>query len=54
MSIKPLVHLVADDEVKGQAKAIFEQIKASTGKVPKWMRVMANCEDVMVGFFYSI
>ena len=47
----PLVHLVTDDEVKAQAKEIFEQIKSSTGKVPKWMRVMANCEDVLVGFF---
>lgn len=51
MSDQPLVHLVTDDEVKGQAKEIFEQIKAKTGKVPKWMRVMANCEDVFVGFF---
>ncbi len=51
MSIEPLVNLVADDEVKGQAKEIFEKIKASTGSVPKWMRVMANCEDILVGFF---
>lgn len=47
----PLVHLIADNEVKGKAKELFEQIKNSTGKVPKWMRVMANCEDVLVGFF---
>lgn len=51
MPTTPLVHLVADDEVKAQAKKIFEQIKSSTGKVPKWMRVMANCEDILVGFF---
>ncbi len=49
--LQPIVHLVADDEVKKQAKEIFEQIKKSTGKVPKWMRVMANCEDTLVGFF---
>jgi len=48
---KPLVHLVADEEAKGKAKELFEQIKSSTGKVPKWMRVMANCDDVLVGFF---
>ncbi len=48
---QPIVHLVTDDEVKGQAKELFEQIKNSTGKVPKWMRVMANCEDTLVGFF---
>ena len=47
----PLVHLVADDEVKGKAKELFKQMKSSTGKVPKWMRVMGNCEDVLVGFF---
>jgi uncharacterized peroxidase-related enzyme len=50
-TIPPLVHLVTDEEVKDQAKALFEQMKQSTGKVPKWMRVMANCEDVLVGFF---
>ncbi|OQX51189.1 hypothetical protein B5M47_01370 [candidate division CPR3 bacterium 4484_211] len=50
-SIPPLVHLVTDDEVKGQARALFEQMKKATGKVPKWMRVMANCEDVLIGFF---
>ncbi len=50
-SINPLVHLVSDDEVKGQAKDLFEQIKKGTGSVPKWMRVMANCDDVLVGFF---
>ena len=51
MSIQPIVHLVADAEAKKQAKDIFEQIKNSTGKIPKWVRVMANCEDTLVGFF---
>jgi uncharacterized peroxidase-related enzyme len=50
-NINPIVHLVADDEVKAEAKEIFEQIKKSTGSVPKWMRVMANCEDTLFGFF---
>ena len=48
---QPIVHLVTDNEAKGQAKELFEQIKSSTGKVPKWMRVMANCEDTLIGFF---
>ncbi len=48
---KPLVHLVSDEEAQGKAKELFKQIKGSTGKVPKWMRVMANCDDVLVGFF---
>lgn len=50
-TVPPLVHLVTDNEVKGQAKKLFKQVEKSTGKVPKWMRVMANCEDVLVGFF---
>ncbi len=49
---QPLVHMVTDEEARGQAKELFEGIKKSTGgKVPKWMRVMANCDDVLVGFF---
>jgi len=47
----PIVKLVADDEVDGKAKEIFEAMKQTGGKVPKWMRVMANCEDTLVGFF---
>ena len=50
-TIQPLVHLVSNDEVKGQAKELFKQIEKGTGSVPKWMRVMANCDDVLVGFF---
>lgn len=49
--IPPLVHLVSDNEVKGKAKDLFNQIKKSSGKVPKWMRVMANCDDILIGFF---
>lgn len=50
-SLKPIVNLVADKDAKKEAKEIFKQIKKSTGKVPKWMRVMANCEDTLHGFF---
>jgi uncharacterized peroxidase-related enzyme len=50
-SISPLVHQITDQEVKNQAKALFEQIKKATGQVPKWMRVMANCQDILIGFF---
>lgn len=49
--INPIVHLVADEEAKGQARDLFEQMKKNAGKVPKWMRVMANCDDVLIGFF---
>lgn len=50
-TIDPLVHLVQDEEAKGQAKELFEAMKKSTGTVPKWMRVMANCDDILLGFF---
>lgn len=50
-SIPPLVHLVTDEEAKGQAKELFEQMKQKSGQVPKWMRVMANNEDILIGFF---
>ena len=49
--VDPLVHLVTDEETKGKSRELFKQIKESTGKVPKWMRVMANCDDILVGFF---
>jgi uncharacterized peroxidase-related enzyme len=50
-SIAPLVHQISDNEVKEKAKQLFEQMKQSTGTVPKWMRVMANCDDVLISFF---
>lgn len=48
---QPLVHMVTMEEVKGKAKELFEQFKSSGKKVPKWMQVMANCEDILLGFF---
>lgn len=51
MPSTPLVNLVTDDQVKDQAKQIFEGMKQKAGQVPKWMRVMANCDDIFVGFF---
>jgi uncharacterized peroxidase-related enzyme len=50
-SVPPLVNMVMDDEAKGKVKELYEQLKESSGQVPKWMRVMANNEDVLVGFF---
>lgn len=50
-TVEPLVKMVTDDEVKGQAKELFEQIKEQSGDVPKWMRVMGHNEDILVGFF---
>ncbi len=47
----PLVHLVSEDEVSPQVQQLFQQFKKSTGKIPKWMQVMANCEDTLLGFF---
>jgi len=47
----PLVHLVSCDELTGDAKSIFENIEKNSGKVPKWMKVMGNSEDIFVSFF---
>jgi uncharacterized peroxidase-related enzyme len=50
-SILPHVHVVSDDEAKGRVLELFEKMKESKGAVPKWMRVMANCDDILLGFF---
>lgn len=51
MSTPTVVHQVTDSEVHDKARALFEKMKVSTGSVPKWMRVMGNCEDILLGFF---
>ncbi|MEA3322883.1 MAG: hypothetical protein U9Q12_01550 [Patescibacteria group bacterium] len=48
---EPIVHRCSSDELHGEAKEIFENFIQSSGKVPKWLEVMANCEDTMIGFF---
>jgi AhpD family alkylhydroperoxidase len=47
----PLVHLVSIEDVAGEAKNIFKKMKETTGKIPKWMKVMGNSETVFVHFF---
>ena len=51
MSVPPIVTCVTVDELNDQARAIFEGFTANGGAVPKWLQVMANCPDTMVGFF---
>ncbi len=51
MNTKPIVKCVSSDELHGDAKKIFEKFLEGGGKVPKWLQVMGNCEDTMVGFF---
>lgn len=48
---QPIVHLVTDNEATGQTKELFNQMIENVGKVPKWMRVMANCENTLISFF---
>lgn len=48
---QPVVHCVSCEELHGDARTIFDDLIQKTGKVPKWLQVMANCEDTMVGFF---
>ena len=47
----PFVHLVTSEDLEGDAKKIFENIKATTGKVPKWMKVMGNSPEILIHFF---
>jgi len=49
--INPIVKQISDEEAADDVKELFEGMKANTGKVPKWMRVMANNHDVVIGFF---
>lgn len=46
-----MVHVVTDDEVKGKAAELFANLKEQMGDVPKWVRVMANQDDILLGFF---
>ena len=51
-NLDPIVRSVAADEVtSAAAKAIYDKFISSGKNVPKWMKVMANNEDIMVGFF---
>ncbi len=50
-SILPRVHVITDQEAQGEVKALFDKMIAKNGTVPKWMRVMANCGDILMGFF---
>ncbi|OHA57825.1 MAG: hypothetical protein A2114_00975 [Candidatus Vogelbacteria bacterium GWA1_51_14] len=47
----PIVKMVSMDELKGEAKKIYQGFITKGKKVPKWVEVMANCEDILVGFF---
>ena len=52
MSTEPIVQSVSADEITSKAaKEIYDQFISAGKNVPKWMRVMANNEDIMVGFF---
>ena len=51
MSVDPIVEKVTScDDLRGEAKEVFESFTKSGGKTPKWVQVMANCDDTMVGF----
>jgi AhpD family alkylhydroperoxidase len=51
MSVDPIVKKITScDDLHGEAKEVFESFAKSGGKTPKWVQVMANCDDTMVGF----
>jgi uncharacterized peroxidase-related enzyme len=49
----PLVHLVGDEEVQGEAKEIYQEFISQGKPVPKWVRVMANNPDIL-SYFYKM
>ncbi len=51
MPTKPLVEMVDESELSPELKQLFKQMENKNGKVPKWMRVMGNCGDILLGFF---
>ncbi|HMB26200.1 MAG TPA: hypothetical protein VKP03_02165 [Patescibacteria group bacterium] len=51
MTEKPLVNLIQEEQLEGEAKEIFQAMKEKSGQVPKWMKVMANNPDILTGFF---
>lgn len=51
MPTQPLVKMVKETELEDEAKNLFEQMKQKSGDVPKWMKVMGNCPDILLGFF---
>lgn len=51
MTTPPIVRCVSCEELHDEARKIFEGFLANGGNVPKWLQVMANCPDTMVGFF---
>lgn len=48
---EPIVKRVSESELSGEAHKIYEQFTSKDKNVPKWLQVMANCDDIMVGFF---
>ncbi|MCA9354509.1 MAG: carboxymuconolactone decarboxylase family protein [Candidatus Kaiserbacteria bacterium] len=48
---EPIVKRVAESELSGDARKLYEQFTSHDKPVPKWMQVMANCDDILVGFF---
>lgn len=50
-NLNPHVRLVPAEEVGGEVAAIYGEFLNNGKAVPKWMMVMANNQDILVGFF---
>jgi AhpD family alkylhydroperoxidase len=48
---QPIVEMISPEEVSGKAKEIYDSFISQGKEVPKWVQVMAQCDDVLVGFF---
>ena len=47
----PIVENITDDKAEGGVKELFGAMMEKQGKVPEWMRVMAQCPDTLEAFF---
>jgi len=47
----PIVEKISDDKAPEGVKELFSAMIEAQGKVPEWMRVMAQCPDTLQSFF---
>lgn len=49
--IEPIVKRVSESDLSGEAHELYKKFIDNGKPVPKWIQVMANCDDILVGFF---
>lgn len=49
--MEPIVKRVSEGDLSGEARVLYKKFTDNDKPVPKWIQVMANCDDILVGFF---